>query len=308
MLDKFLKMTGIAPPRGIVHVGAHHGQEIGEYQSYAPDLLIWVEADPRLYTELQDYLSQYNLPDTAQWCLNALVSDTDGEIQDFHLAGNNGQSSSMFPFTDLISKNYPEAAPTGEVMRLETKTIRKLLSEMDLTPEQVDYLVLDTQGAEMKCLKGADPYLDGLSYLTAEASTIELYQGGAQLHELDEYLKRYDFLRISGDPIHGHSNALYLKIDELKEIPESEVGSEFISRNRELIDRVNGIITRTNGDRRQLDLSELDEEVSTLCGDYEAVFAEEDSWPLKIFLLRISFDLDLSRSFRAFLPLVGWGR
>lgn len=117
MLAKFLEMTTAPVPRGIVHVGAHIGQEILEYKDYRPEIVVWIEADPQTYADLCDNIIQDWGP--KQWCLNALVSDTDNEMVDFNIASNDSQSSSMFEFTDLIIERFPSARPTGEVLHPE---------------------------------------------------------------------------------------------------------------------------------------------------------------------------------------------
>ena len=305
MLEKFLELTGDPVPKGIVHVGAHHGQEIKEYQPYGPGVLIWIEADPDLYAELHQYLSQYPMPGTSQWCLNAMVSDSDGEFRDFHIASNQGQSSSMFPSTDLLRRNYPQAVPTGKVLQLQTRTLQSLLSGVGVVPEQIDYLVLDTQGAEMKCLLGAGPYLNHLRFIVAEISTVELYSGGAKMQELDDYLEARNFLRVSGDPDYGHGNALYLRVSRAPDHFKDTSGGFDETRDIAMRELANTIIGQFNSAESKPDgQRNLEGDVLALYQNYEDILGLPHNRDVSITMTRMTFNRDMKEAFQAFLRLL----
>ena len=72
---------------GILHVGMHEAEEIGEYEKYiSRNKILWIEA----------------MPDKVKYCLskfpsilveNAIISDVEEDVT-FHIS-NNGQSSSI---------------------------------------------------------------------------------------------------------------------------------------------------------------------------------------------------------------------
>ncbi len=304
MLKKFLDMTGAVVPNGIVHVGAHTGQEIVEYKEYAPRNLVWIEADPEVFQRLHKNVTQpWGLTNTEQWCLNALVSDTDGEMVDFHLAKNGSQSSSMFDFTDLLISRFPHAAPTGTVLQLESKTLNSLLTGVGLEPSQIDYLVLDTQGAELKCLAGLGSFIDHLQYLTVEVSTVEYYSGGAQMHELDTHLESRSFLRISGTPNWQHGDALYIRVLSLPAGTDPILSSDDVKKDESMRQYVNNVIARMNDKETHgdCDFAALDDELFAAYEEYESVFARSSSHAACLTMARVAYDEGMGKSLTAFL-------
>jgi len=297
VLKKFLEMTGAPAPRGIVHVGAHLGQEIREYKDYEPETLVWIEADPRLYQEMQDHLAQWNLPGTSQWCLNTLISDVHGEDHNFYIAKNDGQASSMFVSTDLLKERYPLGAPTGEILSLETRRLDRVLENLELSPSGIDYLVIDTQGAELKCLGGLGGFINNLRFIRAEASTVPLYDGGAQLNEIDAFLEPRGFLRIKSDPPAEHGDVLYVRVDRRDvdgAVTESTSDHEMRAAANEIIANLN------DGDGVQ------ESELLDLLRDYRDILAKPDSRLACAIMARIAFDDGYKDAFLGYLELLGW--
>ncbi len=67
MLKNFLHMTKCTEPTGIVHVGAHTGQEILEYKDYTPAVIVWIEADPEVFPRLYQNVTQnWGMTETEQ--------------------------------------------------------------------------------------------------------------------------------------------------------------------------------------------------------------------------------------------------
>ncbi len=313
VLQKFLDMVGASPPRGIVHVGAHHGQEIDEYQVYAPEVLVWIEANPPAYAALQGFLKTWHLPGTSQWCINALISDVDGEMHDFHIAVNTGQASSMFPSTDLQWQRYPKGRSTGEVIRLKTHTLKTVLSDLSLSPSQIDYLVLDTQGAEMKCFGGLGDYMDNLRYITSEVSTTELYAGGAQMHEIDAFLEPRGFVRVTSDPVQfQHGDMLYIRLDMDARQSTAPFSKADHARETAMRAAVNDLIEGINKNLNEHDWSdalvdpEFEDKVFAIQAEYADLLAMRRSRDVCLGLARFSFDQGYKRAFPAFFAALGW--
>lgn len=300
-------MTGAKTPQGIVHVGAHTGQELEEYRGYAPAIVVWVEADPAVYSTLCQNVEQYRgLTETIYWCLNALVSDTDGGVLDFFLTNGGGQSSSMFEPTDLHKNRFPEARPTGEVLHLKSRSLSALLGDVGLAPSQIDYLVIDTQGAELKCLGGLGRYIENLLYLTVEVSTAEFYKGGAQMHELDNYLEAREFLRVSGRRKHG--NALYLRINPQDSAFDHEMTDRDMQHDQEMREALNNMINRINihAGRENLDIASLDGELLSVYEKYEPILVQPRSRDVCLTGVRLAYENGMERAFSRFLKPLGW--
>lgn len=84
--DKFLKDIS-----GVVHIGANTGQERERYNNYGL-AVIWVEPIPDIYERLKDNVKEYK----NQQAFRALITDVDDNKYEFHIANNNGASSSIY--------------------------------------------------------------------------------------------------------------------------------------------------------------------------------------------------------------------
>ena len=170
-----LKMTGV------LHVGAHAGEENDAYlvEGVPQQAIHWVEAIPELCVELAK-----RLPNVIQ----GVVSDK-VELVEFKIT-NNFQSSSI-----LELKTHLEAHPS-----INDRNIR------------ANFLNMDIQGAELKCLQGFEDGLKMIDYIYAEVNTKELYAGCAQLPELDAWLAARGFKRVEISMTGwGWGDALYVR-------------------------------------------------------------------------------------------------
>jgi hypothetical protein len=76
-------------------------------------------------------------------------------------------------------------------------------------------LVLDIQGAELEALKGSKRILGCVRYVYCEVSQVNLYEGGAKVQEIDDYLKGFGFLRVATNwTSHGWGDAFYIRCGE----------------------------------------------------------------------------------------------
>jgi FkbM family methyltransferase len=167
---------------GVIHVGAHHAEENGDYLGVGvpQNNIYWIDAIPDLCKKLQA-----RLPNV----INAAVSDTNG-VFDFHIT-NNVQSSSLLPLkTHLIE--HPDIHVIRTV-RTPTHRMDDIVTQCGI---QADFLNMDIQGAELKCLKGFESKLPMIKYIYSEVNERELYEGCALLPQLDEWLSERGFDRV----------------------------------------------------------------------------------------------------------------
>ena len=185
--------------RGVIHVGANTGQERDLYAHYGLDVL-WVEPLPDAFAALQRNLRGF----PRQAALQALVTDTDDAEYDFHVANNEGQSSSIFDL-GAHKEIWPRVAYTGS-LRIRGVTLPTLLGREGIDPSRFDVLVMDAQGAELLILRGAASLLTCWSLIKTEAADFDAYVGAARLADLDGFLRpqgfverrRYRFARHTG--------------------------------------------------------------------------------------------------------------
>lgn len=203
-------------PKTIVHVGAHHAEELSEYQKLQPQTVVWIEPDRGAFDIMLDRLNQRQADSIRHVCVNALIGAVEGIEVPFFEFANSGASSSIFRSTALKREHYPGADETGKVTMLKTRTLESVLRQLDLRPEEVEVIVLDTQGSEILCLSGAGPYLEAAKFLEVEVSQDPLYEGAPLFPEVNGFLEARHFKAISFIPWHGdviYANTRFLRVD-----------------------------------------------------------------------------------------------
>ena len=175
---QFIQFLGSEQVRTIAHVGAHYGEELATYQALSPQRIVWIEADPGCFEKLKAVVTAHGSDQVNNICINALVTDQDDETRDFFVFSNEGGSSSIYHATKELEKTWDDLRETGETLTLQTARLDSILRKVEISPEHVDVLVIDIQGAEMLCLAGAGEYLNSVKLLELEVSQEEIYKGG----------------------------------------------------------------------------------------------------------------------------------
>lgn len=197
--------------KGIIHIGASTGQEMPAYAAQTDGPVIFIEAIPEVYRELVQKMKPY--PQAS--CLHACISDVDGDMVNFNVSNNEGQSSSLFEF-GTHTLEHPGVVFTKKI-RLQTTTVRTLFAGKGVNPEQYDFLNIDLQGAELMALKSMD--LTHINYAYLEVNEKPLYYQCPLLPEMDQYMKEKGFTRAETKmTAHGWGDAFYMRVRE-KNLP-----------------------------------------------------------------------------------------
>ena len=175
--DRFLRSAN-----GVVHVGANSGQERDLYDLYGLPVL-WIEPLPDVFLALDANIADY----PQQQAVQALVTDRDGKEYDFHVASNDGQSSSIFNMQDH-SDIWPDVVMEKSI-RLVSRRLDTLLDEHNVDTSRFDTLVMDTQGSELLVLQGASKLLQGVRFIKTEAADFPAYEGCCLVDELSSFLE-----------------------------------------------------------------------------------------------------------------------
>ena len=190
--------------RGVIHVGAHEGQERDFYQQMGAEFVIWHEANPEIYKRLMDRLSQY----PNQYGYNHAVSDFNGKIK-FNVSNNDGSSSSILNLKN--HKNYYPHINYEKQIEVDCVTLDEFYVN---ETGNFNALFIDVQGAEYKVLCGAEKLLtNDIDYVYTEVNYEELYEGCATVDGIDKYLNQFGFKRTHmHDTNHGWGDAFYQKV------------------------------------------------------------------------------------------------
>lgn len=171
---------------GVLHIGAHTGNELSAYTSLEIHPIIFVEPQKNIFDLLVKNAGNKAI------CINTALGNVVGEI-DFYTNDNdeNGASSILEP-SDRLKREYP-------TITLDKK-IKVPITKIDLLDiPKCNFLNIDVQGYELEVLKGGEEYLNKVDYILIEVNDNNqetLYVNTAGINELDLFLNRFGFNRV----------------------------------------------------------------------------------------------------------------
>jgi len=171
---------------GVVHIGANTGQERFVYDNAGLKVL-WIEPIPRVFRQLVKNIRFF----PKQAALEYLISDHDGEETSFYVTNNNGESSSMMPLA-LHKDIWPKVKHEAEI-HLVTRRFDTVCIEEGIDVDDFQSLIIDTQGSELRVLRGCGDLLMNFKFIKLEVADFEAYVGCCKLEEVISYLDRYGF-------------------------------------------------------------------------------------------------------------------
>lgn len=175
---------------GVLHLGAHWGEEAQAYENRGIKEVIWVEALPHAFRRLQKEMA--SMPKLKSTCLQACLSDEDGKEVTFNIASNMGQSSSFLEF-GTHSVEHPSVKYIDR-MKMITSRLDTLLLCNRLSVGPGWFLNIDLQGCELLALKGMGPLLWKFDHAYIEVNRKELYKGCPMVEDVDAYLAQFGFV------------------------------------------------------------------------------------------------------------------
>jgi len=171
---------------GVIHVGAHYGEERDYYKSLGLKV-VWVEALPDVFQQLSDNIKKYK----DQIAYNALLTDEFGKEYLFKVTSNEAASSSIFEFKHHVDM-WPSVYKSSEKI-LTSTTLYDLCRSKNIVLQDYQALVLDTQGSELLVLRGADSILSNFKYIKTEVADFESYREGCQLEDISRFMEARGF-------------------------------------------------------------------------------------------------------------------
>ena len=158
------------------------------------------------------------------------------EIKKLYVLGKRPGSSSMFEpdkekfyLHNIMKKDY-ENYDVTETVEVECDTLENLLKEISI--KEIDYLKIDTQGAELDVLKGIGSSRPLL--IKIEAHIFTMYKEVPSWHKLINFLYELNYVLIDWKGIGNHNIRVPVEAD-LIFIPnfDNKFGEEIIKNNKE---------------------------------------------------------------------------
>lgn len=200
-LRSFL-LSNSVPAKGIIHVGAHHGQEYEHYVQCGFQKMIFIEPQKSVFEILSMRLADKPGVELHNFACGSRI----GHAEMYCETVNQGQSSSILKPQEHL-RQHPEIRFTHR-------------EKVDIFPLDFihglgcNVLMMDCQGFELEILKGANETLMRMDVVYTEVNRVSMYEECAHIGELDAFLSQYGFKRKEtrwADPNLGWGDAIYLK-------------------------------------------------------------------------------------------------
>jgi FkbM family methyltransferase len=210
-------------PRGVFHIGAHHGQEMGLYDSMSVKNVVMFEPSSLNFEVLQK-----NVGSKALLVNKALGSKI--ESAKLRIEKSNGGMSNSLLEPALHLKQYPHIA-FQDFENVEVITLDSWCSE-NPSKANCNMMSIDVQGFELEVLVGAKFTLKNIEMISCKVNRDELYKDCAQVIEVDTFLRHHGFRRIM-TRWEGVTwgEACYIKEDKIKEVGARMPTVSLVDRN-----------------------------------------------------------------------------
>lgn len=192
--------------KGIIHVGAHYGQEYEIYKRCGVNNshMIFFEPLTKNFKVLKNHLG-----DEVTLVKKAL-GNQNTNVKMHVKRANDGMSSSVLKpkkHLELYPQIVFDSEEIVEMVRLDYFLGAK---------EKYNFRVIDVQGYELEVFKGGVKTLDNIEYIITEVNKDEWYENCTMIEDLDKFLGQLGFDRVEtnweggvwGDAFYVKSNVL----------------------------------------------------------------------------------------------------
>ena len=188
--------------QGVIHIGAHYGQEYSAYVRLGVKNMMFFEPVVANYEKLLETLPK------EKWIrsFNIALGSKKG-IKDIYVeTANAGMSCSLLEPAGHL-KQYPHITFDEKQTVLVDR-----LDDIEFDHSLFNMINIDVQGYELAVFKGSKETLKSIDIIYTEVNFSEVYKGCCQVEELDDFLKKFGFIRIyTNDKPKTWGDALYLK-------------------------------------------------------------------------------------------------
>jgi FkbM family methyltransferase len=181
---------------GILHIGAHFGEEYETYESNDIKNLIFFEPVPVTFEKLKEKLNGKAM------LVNTALGNSEGKISMNVETANNGQSSSILkPALHLLQYPHIKFEDTVEVNITTLDNFMTLYYSNGFMGEAPKYnmINIDVQGYELEVFKGGAKTLENIDYIITEVNRDVVYHQCPFIDDLDLFLSKFGFKRVETD-------------------------------------------------------------------------------------------------------------
>lgn len=186
---------------GVLHIGAHLGEETKIYQQLGIKNVIWVEANPALIDYIETAVPDNNV------IIHACMSDVANLRMMLNISNHDGLSSSLYEWG--THKDFAPDFVVVDRIEVATSTVDQMYRTYSL-PE-CNLLNIDVEGATLDVLRGALNNLYRFDYLYLEVQTDNVWDGAPKLGEIEEFLDGFDLVTLGLVADQGWGDSLWVR-------------------------------------------------------------------------------------------------
>ena len=186
--------------KGVIHIGAHFGEENKIYDELNIKNRIFFEPLESNFSVLKERVKDKYI------LIKKALGNEKKKVTMFVEKKKKGQSSSILkPVLHLVQ--YPE------IKFEETEVVEMVrLDDLGLDLKDYNFISIDVQGYELEVFKGAEKTLKNIDYIVSEINREELYENCARVEQLIQFLTPYGFKLVEENWIGGSwGDGLFIK-------------------------------------------------------------------------------------------------
>lgn len=201
--------------KGVIHIGAYIGEEYENYNDHRIKNMIFFEPVSRHFSILSDKVAaaRSSLHQDSIHLENKALGN-ENKMIDMNISeggGGSGASSSVLKPKLHLKLHDHITFPSTE--KVEMIRLDDYWALNDKTNQNAyNFINIDVQGYELEVFKGAANTLKNIDYVISEVNKDEVYEGCAQIEELDTFLSQFGFERVEVNWAGGAwGDAFYIK-------------------------------------------------------------------------------------------------
>lgn len=192
--------------KGLIHIGAHYGEEASDYLRQGIKPIILVEPSPKSFMKMLE-----SLETTPELVLINKAFGSTCQIMKMNCADNDGQSNSLLK-PKLHKEQWPGVLFDQEMYVNVTTVDAEMETLSKDIVKRINCISIDTQGSELDVFRGASNFLKQIDYIFTEISSKEFYENNTLLNDLIAFLKESGFEMVDKWICEGSGNALFVRV------------------------------------------------------------------------------------------------
>lgn len=171
---------------GVIHIGAHFGQEYKTYKKLNVQNMIFFEPIIETFNILKSNIG--NDPNVILY--NIALGNKTGKETMFVEYNNNGQSNS------ILEPEYHKIQYPNIIFNDKKEINIDKLDNIDYNKDKYNFINIDVQGYELEVFRGSIETLKHIDYIMTEINRANLYKNCVLEDDLDLFLSKYNFKRV----------------------------------------------------------------------------------------------------------------